>query len=203
MIKTREDLEAKVLEYSPGLRERIENGDEKAKSTLEEIAQREFTDYKPYISGASNTVGSVGRGFGYAGDVVFWSSALATLVNPAAALGLAVGHAMKDVHLFSQVPEIIKTGKYAVKGKGLADAAMNVGGKGLAYVVPGLTFVDRGLSRYASNRMVKNTVKYVNEALEEKGEEWHERYAKDAEKAGYTDVRDRRENVISPRKKAA
>jgi hypothetical protein len=200
IIKSKKDLEAKVLEYSPGLKQRVESGDQKAISALERIAEREFNDYKPYISGVSNEIGSVGRGFGYTGDVVFWVSALASLINPAAAAGMAIGYAMKDVHLAAQVPEVIKTGAYAVKRKGRLGALANVGGKVASYLVPGGTFLDRGLKRYASNRMVKNTVKYVNEEIGEESTPWHKLNEYDARGAGYTDVKDRSENIVSPRK---
>ena len=53
MIKSKKELEEKVLEYAPKLKERIQAGDSRAQSELERIADKQYEIYKPYFKNIS------------------------------------------------------------------------------------------------------------------------------------------------------
>ena len=195
MIRSKKDLEDKVLEYSPELRNRIENGDETARSELERIADRAYDNYKPFIGGAAQTTGKVGRVLGYAGDAIFFGSVIAAATNPLLAPYMLTGLLLKKVDVAAQIPEAVKTVKYGIKTGDYIGAARNMGAKALSYV-PGATIVDRGLSKIAQKRMIRRTAYEVNEAIGEERKPWHARYAEQAEEAGYSGVEDRSHNVL-------
>jgi hypothetical protein len=196
-IKTREDLEQKVLEYSPKLRERVESGDPRARSELEKITEEQFAVYKPFIGGKAQKAGAAGHALGYLGDVVFWGSAIAAATNPLLAPYMLTGLLLKKGNLAAQLPEATKTIKYMAKTHDIMGGVVNLGAKAASYF-PGLTFVDRGLSRIAQRRMVKKAVYETEKALEIENKPWHLRYVEEAKDAGYTEVRDRSENIVRP-----
>lgn len=196
-IKSRKDLEQKVLEYSPELKARVESGDERAKSELEKIADREYNNYKPFIGGVTQTTGKLGRVLGYAGDVIFFGSAIAALTNPLLAPYMLYGLLLKKINLAGQVPEAVKTVKYGAKTGDYWGTIRNIGAKALSYV-PGATIVDRGLNKIAQKRMIRRTAYEVNDALGEEKKSWYQRAGKDAERAGYTDAKVRTANIVGP-----
>ncbi len=197
MISTKKELEEKVLEYSPQIRERISRGDARAQSELERIADETYAEYKPFISGASQKVSSIGRVLGYAGDLVFFGSAFAAAFNPLLSAYMLTGLLLKKGQVAAQLPEAVKSIKYGIKTGDYLGMARNVGAKVLSYV-PGTTILDRGLSRISQKRLIRKTAYEVNKSLEEKGDSWYVRSQKDAEEAGYTNVRDRSENIVGP-----
>jgi hypothetical protein len=199
-IKTKEDLEKKVLEYSPRLRERIEGGDARAKSELERIAGVEYNRYQPFIGGKAQKASAVGHGLGYLGDVVFWGSAIAAATNPLLAPYMLTGLLLKKINAAAQAPDTARTASYIHQTGDVAGGVRNIGAKALSYL-PGLTFVDRGLSRIAQRRMVKKTVYEAEKAAGIENKSWYRKYAEDAQEAGYTGVKIRPDNIISPRKK--
>jgi hypothetical protein len=195
-IKTRQDLEAKVLEYRPDLKERLQN-DPDARGKLERIVERDFGTYQPFLGGLTQTTGKAGRALGYVGDVVFWGSALAAAANPLLAPYMITGLLLKKGQVAAQVPEAAKSVKYIVKTGDVAGGIRNIGAKILSYL-PGATFVDRGLGRIAEGKMVKRAMYDVDAAFKMEGKKWYERTAEEAEEAGYTDVQVRSGNIIRP-----
>lgn len=196
MIKSKEDLEKKVLEYSPTLRERVEN-DPRAKSELEKVAGVVFKTYEPYLHGKANVVGKVGRGLGYIGDAVFWGSAIAAASNPILAPYMLTALLLKKVAATAQIPEAVKSVEYAKKTGDVVGGTRNVAAKAAAYI-PGLTIVDRGLGKISEKRMIKRAIYDVDKELEaEEVLPWHTYTAEKLKKAGrYTGVRDRKENIV-------
>jgi len=197
LIKDRKELEEKVLEYSPELKARIEKGDSRAKSELERIADREYNNYKPFIGGAAQSTGKLGRALGYAGDVIFFGSAIAAATNPLLAPYMLTGLLLKKINLIGQIPETVKTIKYGIKTRDYAGTARNIGAKALSYV-PGLTIVDRGLNKIAQKRMVRRTAYEVNNALGEEKKSWYRLYGEDSKKAGYAGAKVRTANIVGP-----
>lgn len=196
MIRSRKDLEDRVLEYSPELRSKIENGDSRAKYELEKIADRHFETYKPYLD---KVPGKVSKGLGYLGDVVFWGSAIAAAVNPLLAPYMLTGLLLKKIYLATQIPGVVRDAKYAatkkeVRGTALLDLAAKV-----ASYAPGLTAVNAGVGKLAERKMIRKTAYDIKEALGEEKESWHKRYAQDL-KGKYADVKDRAANIIGPRR---
>ena len=195
--RTREDLEAKVIEYSPAIREKIE-GNSDYKRKLEEIAGEEHSRYNPYIErGVTSTAAGVGQYTGYLGDLVFYGSAIASLSNPALAPFMLSGLLLKKIRLGTQAPEMARSIAYGAKTGDVKGTIMNIAEGVLSYI-PGLTFAYEGLSRIAQKRMLKRTLYRTNEALGIKNKRWYERIA-DYIHGEYTGVKSRAKNVISPR----
>lgn len=201
MIKNKNDLEERVLEYSPELKARIEGGDLRARSELERIADKEYMAYSPFIKeGVSGKTGKGGRALGYLGDVVFWGSAVAAAVNPLLAPYMLTGLLLKKGNLVAQLPESLRSLRYGLKTGDFVGAGLNIGAKALSYV-PGLTLVDKGLSKIAQRRMVRKTAYEVNESLGIEKKSWYNQAGEEAKEAGYIDARVRAENIVGPSRK--
>lgn len=198
MPETRRDLEHKILEYSSEIKGKIEENPENMR-TLESIAQEEYETYKPYIEGSVNQLsGSAGHGIGYLGDIVFYGSAIAAMTNPALAPFMLTGLLLKKINLGMQAPEKLRSLSYAAKTGDKVGAAQNITEGFLSYI-PGATILDQGLKRIAQKRMLKKTLYRVNEALGIENKPWYEKLRENLS-GKYKDVKDRRGNIISPRK---
>lgn len=198
MIQNKRDLEEKVLSYAPRLREAIERNPA-ARGKLEEIADREYKTYEPFIGGAADVASKTGKAFGYMGDIVFWGSAIAAATNPLLAPYMLTGLLLKKGNLAAQLPDAARSINYIRKTGDTLGGVRNIVAKGASYL-PGATVVDRGLSSIAEKRMLKRTAYEVADALGVENYKWHETYANQAKEAGYTGVANRSKNVISPRK---
>lgn len=196
MIRNHKELEERVLEYAPELRDKIRLPG--ARDTLEEIAENKFETYKPYLhKGVAGTMGTVGRGLGYLGDVVFWGSRIAAATNPLLAPYMLTGLLLKKGNLAGQVLEAGKTFKYWAHTKDTAGSLRNLAAKVVSYI-PGLTFVDTGLAKIAEKRMIKQTAYELSEALGEKAKSWYVVRGEQAQKAGYKEAQVRTENIVRP-----
>jgi len=197
-IKTSRDLEERVLEYSPELKEKIRD-DPRVKSELESIAGKTFKTYEPYLhKGKAGVVRKAGHGLGYLGDAVFWGAAIASTVNPILAPYMLTGLLLKKANAVAQAPEAGKSLNYMRKTGDYWGGIKSVGEKVISYF-PGATIVDRGLENIAEKRAVKRVAYEVGKVTESGSKKWYSRIADKLKREGrYTDVKERRENIISP-----
>jgi len=191
MPETRDDLENKVLEYSPEIRKKVEENPE-YRETLEKIVNEQYNNYESYIKGSmTHKLSATGHAVGYAADAYFLASG-----DIVGALG------GKFINLLAQLPEkFYKSISYAVRTGSYLGAVQNII-EGIVSYLPGATILDQGLSRIAQKRMLKQTLYKVSEALGVEIKPWHERVY---EKIGgkYKDVKNRAGNIVSPRTSGA
>lgn len=196
-IRSASDLERKVLEYHPNLREHFEQRPED-RSELEQIAGEEYPRYSPFIGGASAAASKTGHGLGYVGDIVFFASAIAAASNPLLAPYMLTGLLLKKGNLAAQIPDAVKSIRYIAKTGDVVGGVRNIGAKVASYI-PGATILDRGLSDIAERRAVSRVAYRINEKLGLEHESWHKKVYESLKESGkYTDVKDRRENIVRP-----
>ena|SRR3989344_212360 len=184
MPESKEDLENIVRKYSPNIDEAIKSNPE-YKKVLDDLVDDSFDRYSKYIDGkmgkATRAISAAGHAVGYASDA--W---LAT--------GDIVGSlGGKFLNFLAQIPEKSYSIAYAIKTGNYIDSLQNIL-EGVVSYLPGLTIADEGLSRIIQKRMIKD-VTYKMEKKLGKYQVWHERTA-EKNKDHYTDVKDRKDNVI-------
>ena len=184
MPENRKGLETYVLNCDDKLRARIE-ADPNGRGILENAVSRNFDKYSPYINGI---IGRTTHGLSAGGHAVGYSA------DAWLATGDIVGSlGGNTIDLLAQVPEKAYSLVYAANTGDYLGSMQNIF-EGLVSYLPGLTFADQGLSRIIQKRMVKNTIYDLKKEL---GED------EVVDDKNYTDVKDRRANVISPHYEAS
>ncbi len=188
MPETRKGLEETVLRYSPAIKEAVER-DPESRVRLGEIANESMDKYKKYLGGLSEKVSATGHAVGYTADA--W---LAT--------GDIVGSlGGKFLNLLAQIPQKAYSVVYAARTGNYLDSLQNIF-EGLVSYLPGFTVADQGLSRIIQKRMVKDVIYKMNDELGLEKKSWY-RSVFDRIKNKYSDVKDRSENIIGPRRRPA
>lgn len=182
MPETRKGLEDYVLNSSLSIRDAVER-DPSKKHLLEETVGESFDKYSHYLGGLIHKLSSAGHAVGYTADA--W---LAT--------GDIVGSlGGKFLHLLAQIPEKAYSLVYAAKTGNYLDSFRNIFEGALSYL-PGFTVADEGLSRIVQKRMVKDVIYNTEKKLGLEHTPWYKRYFSQAKDAGYSEVKDRSDNII-------
>ncbi len=178
----KEGLEAIVRKYDPEINEAIEKNPQ-YKRDLEYVVDKTFDKYKAYLGGLAHKISSAGHAVGHTAD--------AWLAGTGDMLGTLGG---KFIHFLAQLPEMTYSTVYAMRTGDYRDSFQRIFEGFLSYL-PGFTIADQGLSRIVQKRMIKDAIKKTREKLGLEYKPWNEKYAEDI-KDKYTDVQDRRDNVI-------
>lgn len=182
MPETRKGLEEYALGYSPAIKDAIERDPHK-RQVLTETVDESFDKYSKYLGGLTHKISAAGHAIGYTADA--W---LAT--------GDIVGSlGGKFLHLLAQIPEKAYSVVYAARTGNYLDSLKNIFEGTLSYL-PGFTVLDEGLSRIVQKRMARDVIYNTEKKLGLDHTSWHARYAKQAEQAGYSEVKDREDNII-------
>ncbi len=154
------------------------------RSVLEDSVEESLEKYRKYLGGTVEKLSGVGHAVGYAAD--------AYLLRTGDVVGSLGG---KFLGLLAQVPEKAYSLAYATETGNYLDAMQNILEGALSYL-PGLTFVDQGLTRIVQKRMVKDAVMHFEKEL---GiyKPWTMKLSEKLQEH-YTAVKDRAENVFSP-----
>lgn len=185
MPDSKKGLEDYILSYSPEIREAIEKNPDYRK-TLEDITSKEFDKYSQYFGKLTQKMSAAGHAVGYAADAWLLTGDI---------IGSLGG---KFLHLLAQIPEKAYSVVYAARTGNYLDSLQNIF-EGLISYLPGLTIADQGLTRIIQKRMVKDSIYEIEKAFGIERKAWYQKAAEKI-KGKYTDVKDRAENIISPRR---
>jgi hypothetical protein len=165
------------------VRELVEK-DENARAALDEAVNSTYDKYSKEMRGLTDRAAKAGHGIGYIADT--WLFSTGDIVG---ALNLKFGQAV------GQAPEKAYSLWYGLRTGNYMDAVQNVL-EGIVGLVPGLTWVDEGLTRIVQKRMVSDALtRFEKEVGIYKS--WTTKLYEKLNGA-YTGVRDRIGNVISP-----
>ena len=185
MPDSKKTLEDYILNYSPEIRDKVESNPNYRK-TLERVTEEEFDQYSQYFGNLTSKLSGAGHAVGYVADA--WLST-----------GDIVGSlGGKFINFVMQIPEKAYSVVYALKTGNYLDSLQNIF-EGIMSYAPGLTVVDQGLTRIIQKRMAKSALYKIEEELGIEHQPWHKRVY-DGIKDKYKDVKDRSENIISPRR---
>ncbi len=187
MPDSKKTLEDYILNYSPEIRERVERNSDYRK-TLERVTEEEFDKYSQYFGHLTSRLSGAGHAVGYAADAWLLTGDI---------IGSLGG---KFINFLAQIPEKAYSVAYALKTGNYLDSMQNIF-EGIMSYAPGLTVVDQGLTRIIQKRMAKSALYKIEEELGIEHQPWYKRVY-DSIKDKYKDVKDRSENIISPRRTA-
>jgi hypothetical protein len=181
MPDTRKELADYVIQNYSHIAEMVKNPDNRAK--LDGIVSGTFDKYSKYMGGMHLGLSAAGHAIGYAADLWMLKGDL---------IGALGG---KWLHILAQIPDKSYGLWYGVRTGNYIDAAQNIM-QGMVSYVPGLTFIDEGLTRIIQKRMVHEVARtFENETGLYKP--WTRRlYEKLA--SHYANVKDRAANVFRP-----
>jgi len=181
---TKQELRDYIISNYPHIRELIEKNPQH-KNKLNEIVNSSFDKYSQYVGGWSNKLSGLGHVIGYTADA--WLLATGDIV------GTLGG---KYLNLLSQIPEKAYSLVYGARTGNYLDSAQNIL-EGLISYIPGLTFVDQGLTRIIKKRIVRDT---LNQFEKEVGiyKPWTTRLSEKLSKM-YKSVKDRFKNIFTPK----
>ncbi len=182
--ETKRELSDYITKYYSHVKEAVAKNPQ-YKDTLDEAVKTSFEKYSRYLGGLTSRLNSLGHVVGYTADA--WLLSTGDIIG---SLGL------KFFNLLSQIPEKAYSLVYGVSTGNYLDAAQNVL-EGLISYVPGLTFVDQGLSRILRKRIVRDALTSFEKEV---GiyKPWTTKLADRLSKV-YTGVKDRIENVFTPK----
>ena len=181
--ETKQELSDYILNNNSHIKELVEKNPD-YKSKLEDLISASFDKYSDYMGGIKDKIGGLGHLAGYSAD--------AWLLYSGDIVGALGG---KFINLIAQIPDKGYAVWYGVKTGNYLDAAQCLL-EGIISYVPGLTFVDQGLTRIVQKRMVSDVV----DNFEKEVGIYKPWTTKVAEKLSsfYTDVKDRAINIFSP-----
>ncbi len=180
---TRTELSDYILHTNPEIKALIEKNPQ-YKAVLENAVNGSFDKYGKYMGGLVDKLSGLGHLTGYAADAWF--------LGTGDILGALGG---KFINLLAQIPEKAYGIVYAIQTGNYLDAAQNILEGALSYL-PGLTFVDQGLTRIIQKRMITDVVtQFEKEAGIYKP--WTTKLAEKLDGI-YTGVKDRLKNVFRP-----
>ncbi len=181
MPESRSELEEYVLASNSRISEAVRTSPE-----IRDLFYREsedtFDQYGRYLGGLAQKVASAGRAVGHSADAWLMTGDI---------VGSLGG---KFIHLLAQIPEKAYSVVYGVRTGNYVDSLKNIG-EGILSYLPGFTILDEGLARIVQKRMIKNLTYRMEAAIGER-KSWYKRAEERARSAGYSDVRDRSENII-------
>ncbi len=185
--KEREDLEAYVLHNYRHVAEQVKK-EQGSKDRLSDAVNESFENYKPFLHGLAqklDLMGGAGRELGITADL--WLAGTGDIIG---SLG------GKFLDFLANIPEkayglvySVQTGNYMTGIKNILE--------GLASYIPGLSLVDEGLDRLIRKDMMRDIVSRF-EKKEGLYKPWTTRLSEHL-KDRYKDVRDRSENVFTPK----
>jgi hypothetical protein len=188
MPRGRQELKDYVLTNYDDIRKTI-TSNPRYEGKLEQVVDKSFDKYAKHMGGLTDKLAQAGRAVQFGADA--W---LAATRDPVTSLG------GKFLGLLAKVPEKLYAVKYGLQTGNYLDAGQSVL-EGILSYVPGLTFVDQGLTRLVQKRMVSDVVKnFAREAGIYKP--WHETLAGQL-KNKYTGVKPRHKNIFTPSYKPA
>lgn len=183
MPDTRQELSDYIIEHYSNIKDLVQKNPQ-YKNTLTEAVSSSFDKYSKYLGGLAGKLSSAGHVVGYTADAWF--------LGTGDIIGSLGG---KFLNLLAQVPEKAYGLMYALDTGNYLDGLQNILEGAISYL-PGLTFVDQGLTRIVQKRMVKDAVaRFEKEVGVYKP--WHEKL-KEKLSSVYTDVKDRSENIFTP-----
>lgn len=183
MPDTRQELSDYIIEHYSNIKDLVQKNPQ-YKNTLTDAVSSSFDKYSKYLGGLAGKLSSVGHVVGYTADAWF--------LGTGDIIGSLGG---KFLNLLAQVPEKAYGLMYALDTGNYLDGLQNILEGAISYL-PGLTFVDQGLTRIVQKRMVKDAVaRFEKEVGIYKP--WHEKL-KEKLSSVYTDVKDRSENIFTP-----
>jgi len=145
MPSTKQEISDYILEHYSHVKDMVKKNPQ-YKETLAEAVTSSFDKYSKYLGGLADKVSSIGHVVGYTADAWF--------LGTGDIIGSLGG---KFLNLLAQIPEKAYGVMYALDTGNYLDGLQNIMEGAVSYL-PGLTFVDQGLTRIVQKRMVKDAL---------------------------------------------
>jgi len=185
--ETKKDLEQYLMDSYPHIREEIEK-DPRKRKILREITNNEFDRYARFLVDKNLIDQGISTGAsaaGYAGDVSFFTGNFPGWIG------------FKALSLISRGREKVGALEYASQTGNYRDSLQTIV-EWIGSVAPGFTWLDQGLNRIIRKRMVKNALYKAEEEFGLPHKSWSQKVYERI-KGAYSNVKNRKENVVSPR----